>query len=58
MRLGGTPPLRLGVEHPALDPVAVNTAARRLDPGAGRRNYSDKGTPTLTAMVTGRRVSR
>jgi len=38
--------------------AAEDTAAVRSDPGAGRRNYSGKDTPTLTVMGMGRRVSR
>lgn len=37
--------------------VEASTAARRSVPGPEHRNYSSKGTPTLTVMATGRRVS-
>jgi len=50
--------LRLGVDCPVLEPAAASTAVGRSGLGAGRRTYSSKGTPTLTVMVTGRRVSR
>jgi len=39
-------------------PAAEGIAAVRSDPGARRRNYSGKDTPTLTVMEMGRRVSR
>jgi len=38
-------------------PAAVGIAAARSDPGARRRTYSNKDIPTLTVMVTGRRVN-
>ena len=37
---------------------AAGIAAARSDPGAGHKTYSGKGTPTLTVMVTARRVNR
>ena len=51
------PPLRLGVVDPALDQAAASTAVGRSGPGAKRRTYSGKGTPTLTVIGTGRRVT-
>jgi hypothetical protein len=38
--------------------LEVALASTGADPGAGRRTYSGRDTPTLTVMVTGRRVSR
>ena len=52
------PPLRQGVGHPPLEAAAESSDARKSVPGAGRRTYSGKGTPTLTVMAMGRRVSR
>jgi len=40
-----------------VDQAAAGIAAARSDPGAGHKTYSGKGTPTLTVMAMGRRVS-
>lgn len=37
--------------------AAAGTDAARSVPGARRRTYSDKDTPTLTVMVMGRRAN-
>jgi hypothetical protein len=43
--------------HQAKDRAAGSTAVGRSGLGAKRRTYSDKGTPTLTVMVTRRHVN-